>query len=77
MALVLSTRSLDSAAVCAQCGEELIAPAWCGHVSAAEIHNFWCCSKCGYMFETPDILDAKAALTNELVEEFLPSLLVA
>ena len=62
---------------CPRCGEEPIAPAWSGHISAAEVRDFWRCCKCGYMFETLRLMDAEQGLPMELVEEFFPSLLVA
>ncbi len=77
MTSVLSTRSLDCGAECTQCGEGLTAPAWSGHVSIKEVRNFWHCSKCGYMFETLDLLDAETPLSLAHAEEFLTGLLVA
>jgi len=68
---------LEDSTKCARCGEELIAPAWSGHVSLKEVREFWCCSKCGYMFETLGPVPADSTLSSELIEEFLPSLLVA
>ena len=71
----LPTR-LDRGVQCTRCGEELIAPAWSGHVSLKEARSFWSCPKCGYMFETLDVLDAQSPLSPELAQEFLASLLV-
>ena len=68
--------SLDSIS-CPRCGEEPIAPAWSGHISAAEVRDFWRCCKCGYMFETLRLIDAEQRLPMELAEEFFPSLLIA
>ena len=69
--------NFDSKLECAQCGEELTVPAWSGQESADEVRHFWFCSKCGYMFESLDRIDAERTLPTELVDEFLPNLLVA
>ncbi len=53
-------------AECVRCGEELSAPACSGYVSAEELHNFWSCSNCGYMFETMDLMAAGTSLSTEL-----------
>jgi len=58
---------------CAQCGEELTAPAWSGHGNAQEARNLWHCPNCGYMFES---LEPINALPIELAETFLPSLVM-
>ncbi len=57
-------RSLTKAE-CARCGEELIAPTSSGYVSAEEIHHFWSCWNCGYMFESLDPMDAETTLAIE------------
>ena len=62
---------------CPRCREELIAPAWSGYISAAEVRDFWRCCKCGHMFETLRLIDTEQGLPTELAEEFFPSLLVA
>ena len=67
----------NSQVKCAQCGEDLIASMWSGHVSVTEVRHFWCCGNCGYMFDTLDPTEVKEKLPTELAEEFLPSLLVA
>ena len=60
---------------CPRCGEEPIAPAWSGYISALEVRDFWRCCKCGSMFET--LRDPEQTLPTELAEQFFPSLLVA
>jgi len=72
-----SIKTLRHSTGCALCGEELIAPARSEYVSAEEVHQLWCCSNCSYVFETLDPLNTKATLPTELIEDFLPSLLVA
>jgi transcription elongation factor Elf1 len=74
MKSVLSAQNLDRGVECTQCGEQLTAPAWSGHVSVNEFRNFWHCSKCGFMFETLDVLDDAAPAP---AEELLAGLLVA
>jgi hypothetical protein len=71
------TPPIENSAKCTRCGEELAAPAWSGHVSVEEVREFWCCSKCGYMFETLTPIPANLKLQPELIEAFLPNLLVA
>ena len=71
-----STETFRDSISCPRCGEEPIAAAWSGYISAAEVRDFWCC-KCGYMFETLRLIDAEQRLPMELAEEFFPSLLVA
>ena len=53
---------------CGLCAEELIAPAWSVHTKAQAVRNFWNCTNCGYVFESPD---QKTPLPIELAEEFL------
>lgn len=74
----MTTRgSLQQPTDCPRCKEGLIAPTWSGPVSAMETRHLWRCSKCGYMFESLDLVDAEQTLPAELAEEFLPNLLVA
>ena len=37
---------------CAQCGNQLIAPAWSEHLSERRIRHLWNCDACGYSYET-------------------------
>jgi transcription elongation factor Elf1 len=62
---------------CPRCGEELIASAWSEHLSVSEVRDFWHCSKCGNMFETLSSVSEDSTLSPEVIEEFLPTLLVA
>jgi len=68
---------LRHSTLCPQCGEETFAPERSEHVSTGEVHHSWCCWDCGNEFETFDRLFVDAALPDETVEDFLPSLLVA
>ena len=77
MTAIASLRESDFRVKCVQCGEEQIAPARTEYVSPEESHNLWCCSNCGYVFETLDHLNAEATLPIKLIEAFLPNLLVA
>ncbi len=77
MASIASIPSFDGKVKCVRCGEEQIAPTRTDYVSPEEVNNLWCCSNCGYVFETLDHLNAEGALPIELVEAFLPNLLVA
>ena len=36
---------------CAQCGADMIAPEWSGHVADRCVRNVWSCEACGYQFE--------------------------
>jgi transcription elongation factor Elf1 len=62
---------------CTRCGEGLTASVWSAPLSIEETRNFWCCSKCGNMFETIDPIPNEELLPIELIEKFLPGLLVA
>jgi ribosomal protein L37AE/L43A len=36
---------------CAQCGADIIAPEWAGHLSDDCVRNVWSCEACEYQFE--------------------------
>jgi transcription elongation factor Elf1 len=72
-----SSADFERPTKCTRCGEELIASVWSAAVSIEETRNFWCCSKCGNMFETIDQSPTEELLSTELIEKFLPALLVA
>jgi transcription elongation factor Elf1 len=75
MTSVASIPSFDRNVKCARCGEQQIAPVSTEYVSPEEIKNLWQCETCGHVFETSDHLHA--TLPVELIEKFLPNLLVA
>ena len=61
---------------CPRCHEVLIASAWSDYLSPSELRQFWCCPQCGAMFETVDQVDPQSKMPAELVEQFLPALVV-
>ena len=71
------TASLRCSAECTRCGGILIFPEWSETVAARETVNIWHCPICGNEFETTDKGVEKAPSDAELVQEFLPNLLVA
>jgi len=74
-----SAKSLHSSrpkAKCARCGVSLCAPDWSEPVDAHTTVYLWRCWCCGNQFETSDHRETKAPPVEELVEEFLPNLLV-
>ncbi len=70
----------DHTITCDKCGNTLIVPEWSEYVSDGLVLNFWYCWKCGYQFETQcDAfmpVDAESKINSNLMEEFLPSLVV-
>jgi len=69
--------SLHQSFKCATCGEWLIAPERSTYVSEEQVNNFWACPKCGNEFETSMSITHDVPLRPELVDTFLPTLLVA
>ena len=69
--------SLPHAAKCTQCGTRLIFPKWSESTSEQESTNIWHCAACGHEFETKDSIIEQRPSYPELVQEFLPNLLVA
>jgi len=55
----------------------LIFPEWSESVSDRQTINIWHCPICGHEFETTDDVVEQTPSDAELVEEFLPDLLVA
>ena len=68
--------ALRHATDCVWCGEKLIAPEGSEYVGTDEIRHSWQCSRCGHEFETLDPIPL-TELSPEVIEEFLPNLLVA
>jgi RNase P subunit RPR2 len=59
---------------CAQCGDRLIAPERAEYIAdSGTVRQQWRCSKCGHAFHS----DTEPTVRPELVERFLPNLLVA
>ena len=72
-----SLASLRISAECSRCKTHLIAPEWSEYVSKQETVHIWHCPICGNEFETVDNSIVPTLSDDELVEEFLPVLLVA
>ena len=72
-----TTASLKCSAKCVQCGTALIFPEWSESVSDRQTINIWHCPVCGHEFETTDNVVEPTPSDAELIEEFLPNLLVA
>jgi hypothetical protein len=62
---------------CPQCGDRIIAPELSAYAGDGAVRNGWHCPKCDCEIETRVVFDAKLPLSPDLVERFLPSLLVA
>jgi hypothetical protein len=69
--------SLEQPAKCIRCGGRLSAPDKCSYVDEEFVCYHWICPKCGCEFESSICLYQDAPMTPELVEEFLPNLLIA
>jgi len=69
--------SLRQSSKCEHCGEWLIAPARSTHVNEEKVTHLWVCPKCGDEFETSIYLTQDVPLTPEVIDTFLPTLLVA
>ncbi|HKS84899.1 MAG TPA: hypothetical protein VJR71_05440 [Pseudolabrys sp.] len=61
---------------CARCGASLIAPEWSENTGENEVTSIWHCGACGLEFETKSPSSGPKESELELVEEFLPNLLV-
>ncbi len=62
---------------CVKCGTPLTVPEWSEIVSAGQATHIWHCPVCETEFETTDNCVEQAPSEEELIEEFLPNLLVA
>jgi Zn finger protein HypA/HybF involved in hydrogenase expression len=71
------TTSLRQSFKCESCGQWLTAPKRSTYVNEEQITHLWACPKCGSEFETSIFLGQEAPLTPEVVDTFLPNLLVA
>jgi len=54
-----------------------MAPEQSTYVNEEKIVHLWACPNCGSEFETSIFLGPDVPLTPEIVEEFLPNLMVA
>lgn len=62
---------------CIRCGTALVTPEWTESVGDHETTCIWHCAICGHEFETTDNVIEQKPTDAEIVEEFLPNLLVA
>ena len=69
--------SLRQSAKCIRCGGRVSAPDKCTDVDKEFACYRWVCPNCGCEFEGSTYLDQDAPLAPEIVEKFLPDLLVA
>jgi len=76
MTSVTKLRSSREGAICTRCEAKVTAPEWSENVSAQETVHLWRCWCCGNQFETSDHCHVTSRPTSELIEEFLPNLLV-
>jgi hypothetical protein len=61
---------------CQQCGDRIMAPEFSEYLCEGAIRHLWCCSKCKHQFETHVVSHVDTSLSPELLEQFLPSLVV-
>jgi Zn finger protein HypA/HybF involved in hydrogenase expression len=69
--------SLRQSFKCESCGQWLMAPERSTYVNEEQITHLWACPKCGSEFETSIFVGQEVPLTPEVVDTFLPNLLVA
>jgi Zn ribbon nucleic-acid-binding protein len=62
---------------CPHCGTAAKLPEWSEAVAEKETVCIWRCMGCGNEFETTDKVVVQGPTIFELVEEFLPNLVVA
>src|SRR5262245_30898697 len=62
---------------CPQCSDRIIAPELSEYVCERAVRHLWRCSKCNYRFETTVAFDVEPPLAPDLVERFLPSLVIS
>src|SRR5271169_4524530 len=78
---MLTSQHSACAKLCGQCGDNLIAPESSAYMSygreiEGHIRHLWCCSNCGYQFETSLRFATREDFQTELSEKILESLLV-
>jgi transcription elongation factor Elf1 len=69
--------SLRQSFKCKSCGQWLMAPEWSTYVNEQQVTHLWACSKCGNKFKTSIFLDEEVPLAPEVINMYLPTLLVA
>ena len=70
-------KHFNCTARCIHCGQTLVAPLVSEFVNNNELRQLFSCRNCDYEFEMLIHTDASSAMPPEIVEEFLPNLLVA
>jgi hypothetical protein len=62
---------------CRRCGARILAPEFSDYAGeAGTVCHLWRCPKCHYEFDTQVVPDVNAPLSLDLVERFLPALLI-
>lgn len=61
---------------CTRCNTIQTTPEWSENANQNETVYFWRCLACGHEFQTRDPLVDRQMSTDELIEEFLPNLVV-
>lgn len=69
--------SLKHTTKCICCGARLSAPASCNYVDEEFVCYHWICPKCGCEFDASACLYQDVPIGPEIVEKFLPDLVVA
>jgi Zn finger protein HypA/HybF involved in hydrogenase expression len=69
--------SVRQSCKCESCGQWLMAPERSTYVNEEQITHLWVCPNCGNEFETSIFSGPDVPLTPEIVDEFLPNLMVA
>jgi len=69
--------SLPQPCKCIRCGAQLTSPDRCTYLDEENAWYRWVCQKCGCEFESSICLYQETPLAPEIVDAFMPSLLVA
>jgi hypothetical protein len=69
--------SLKHTTKCIRCGGRLSTPESCTYMDEKFVCYHWLCPKCGCAFDASTCLCQDAPIAPEIVEKFLPELLVA
>lgn len=64
-------------AKCVRCGAPLVIPEWSETVGAGQAIHIWHCPVCEHEFDTIDNVVEPTVSEDELIQRFLPNLLVA
>jgi Zn ribbon nucleic-acid-binding protein len=71
------TASIQHPKTCPSCGMALVFPEWSESADGEKTIHIWLCLGCGNEFETTDGSIKEKPSDTELVQMFLPNLLVA